>query len=352
MYKDVLRSIEHVATFPVVALIIFFSFFAGVIWFAMRLRKSDIEDAATLPMRDGALKIMAMLLLFAPAFASAEPTAEPTMGGVSSAEITRTLLAATIIIAFVCLIFAYTVMMMVRQQQQQKDAAAGIVAEPSNALWKRLYRRFVDDAVPVEQESDIDLGHNYDGIRELDNNLPPWWKYGFYLTIVFSVFYMWYFHFSSYAYTQKDEYNEEMVIAKAEKDEFLKKAANSVDENTVTMLADASRISNGKALFATNCVVCHGDKGEGKVGPNLTDAYWIHGGSIKNVFKTVKYGVPEKGMIAWEATLRPAEIQDISSYILSLQGTNPANAKEAQGDLYQEAAAAPSDTLKAATTAP
>ena len=84
---------------------------------------------------------------------------------------------------------------------------------------------------------------------------------------------------------------------------------------------------------------CHGQKGEGLVGPNFADEYWIHGGGIKNVFKVIKYGVPDKGMIAWQAQLKPADMQKVGSYILTLQGTNPPNPKAPQGTIWADTAA-------------
>lgn len=193
-------------------------------------------------------------------------------------------------------------------------------------------------AVAIEQEEDVMLDHEYDGIRELDNKLPPWWLYMFYFTIAFGVVYVGYFHFYG-GPSQLEEYQAEMALAEQQKAEFLASAANNVDESNVVLLADAAALASGKEKFETLCVACHGASGGSTqnppgVGPNLTDAYWIHGGGVKNVFKTIKYGVPTKGMIAWESQLSPRQMQEVASYILSLQGTNPPNAKEPQGELW------------------
>jgi cytochrome c oxidase cbb3-type subunit 3 len=120
------------------------------------------------------------------------------------------------------------------------------------------------------------------------------------------------------------------------KNEFLKKAAALVDETSVVILTDAASLVKGKSSYITKCATCHGQYGEGLVGPNLTDAYWIHGGGIKDVFKTIKYGWPEKGMISWESQITPMEMQQISSYIITLKGTKPANPKAPQGIIYIE----------------
>ena len=120
--------------------------------------------------------------------------------------------------------------------------------------------------------------------------------------------------------------------ADAAKKVYLAHAANLIDENTVKESADAAVVSAGAAVFQTNCVACHGDKGQGVVGPTLTDEYWLHGGKINNVFKTIKYGIPEKGMISWEKTLTPKQISDVANFVKSLKGTNPPNPKAPQGE--------------------
>lgn len=223
-----------------------------------------------------------------------------------------------------------------------KKQTAAPAKPPIN--WWTKFNKFK----PVEQEADIDLGHDYDGIRELDNNLPPWWLYGFYLCIIFAVIYLWRFHVSHTGPSSVEEFNREMAIAEKQKEEYLKKAASNIDENSVVMM-DAAGIAAGQALYITNCAACHGKQGEGTVGPNLTDDYWLHGGSINAIFKTIKYGVPEKGMRSWQEDLSPVKIAQISSFIKSIHGSNPPNPKEKQGELYKEEAPAAGDSVKPAT---
>lgn len=209
--------------------------------------------------------------------------------------------------------------------------------EANRGPWWQRFSRKMTDVVPVEQEKDILLDHSYDGIRELDNNLPPWWLYGFYVSIAFAVVYIIIFHFSPYAKTSTQEYEMEMAEAAIQVESYLSTQADAIDETNVTLLTDEASLAAGKEIFNVQCIACHLDHGGGNefsVGPNLTDEYWLHGGSIKDVFTTVKYGVPEKGMIAWNTQLRPVEMHNVSSYILSLQGTNPPGAKAPQGDLY------------------
>ncbi len=211
-------------------------------------------------------------------------------------------------------------------------------AKPS--IWSRI-NKSLTDSVPVEKEKDVLLNHEYDGIRELDNNLPPWWKYGFYLTIVFAFIYMAHYHVVGSGNVQLEEYETQLKEAEKLKIERLKESAASVDENTVTLMTDAGDLNAGARIYAEKCLVCHGAAGEGNVGPNLTDEYWIHGGNIKDVFKLVKYGFPSKGMLAWQGQLTPVEMQQVSSFIMKLKGTNPPNQKEAQGELYKEQDAIP-----------
>jgi cytochrome c oxidase cbb3-type subunit 3 len=184
---------------------------------------------------------------------------------------------------------------------------------------------------PLEEEKDLVMEHQYDGIVELDNPTPPWFMYLFYISIIFAVIYGLNYHVLQDGSIQETEYKEEVAIAEKVKEAYMKKFANSVNENNVTVLKDNKDLTEGSEIYKTNCVACHGDKGQGGVGPNLTDNFWIHGGKINKLFHTITNGVPEKGMIAWNKTLNPIQIQKVSSFILSLKGTNPAGAKEPQG---------------------
>ncbi|MDA9089704.1 c-type cytochrome [Maribacter arcticus] len=198
---------------------------------------------------------------------------------------------------------------------------------------KNLYNKMLGSK-PMEEEVEIILDHNYDGIRELDNKLPPWWVYLFYASIVFAVVYLARFHIFN-DYTQDEEYAQEVATAQLEIEEYKKTAKGLVDANTVELLTDASDLNAGKAIFEGNCVACHMTDGGGGIGPNLTDQNWILGGGIKNVFHTISEGGRDgKGMIAWKQNLKPAEIAQVASYVLSFQGTTPANPKAAEGDIW------------------
>ncbi len=187
---------------------------------------------------------------------------------------------------------------------------------------------------PLEKEKDILMDHDFDGIKELDNRIPPWFNYLFYGTIIFGIIYMLDFHVLKTGKLPVQEYQEEMQQADLQRAELIRSGA-LVNENNVKRLTDASALEDGKDIFKVNCVPCHGENGQGIIGPNLTDDYWIHGGGIKNVFKTIKYGVPAKGMLTWDGKLNPREIQEVASYVLSLQGTNPPNAKAPQGQKWE-----------------
>ncbi len=201
---------------------------------------------------------------------------------------------------------------------------------------------------PVSSDKDAMLHHSYDGIVELDNPPPPWFMFLFYGTILFAVVYVGRYMFTNSGMRQTQEYTQEMQNAEVAHKVYLSKAANLIDESNVVALSDVPSIDGGKALFIEKCAVCHKPDGGGSVGPNLTDEFWLHGGGIKNIFKTVKYGVTEKGMQSWQKDLTPLQMQQVSSFILTLQGTNPSEPKPPQGDKYvPEGSAAP---VKADTT--
>jgi cytochrome c oxidase cbb3-type subunit 3 len=220
--------------------------------------------------------------------------------------------------------------------------------------WSDLDKKYFTKAASIEKEADVLLDHDYDGIKELDNALPPWWKWGFYFTIVVAVIYLFRFHVIKTGPTPLDEYEREMNVAAAKMENFKKNSKEAFNETTVT-LADAKGIAEGKKIFSGTCFPCHGTSGEGNaVGPNLTDQYWLHGGSLGNVFKTISTGVPDKGMQAWNKQFSPTDIRNLASFILSLQGSKPANGKAPQGNLYEpgkatDSIAVKNDTLKTKT---
>ncbi len=268
----------------------------------------------------------------------------------------------------------------------------------------------------IKKKLDELLEHDFDGIREYDNDLPGWWKALFYATIVFAVVYLMHYHVLGTGDLQRAEYLKEMnpgysseytdlggglvtpyhspffasqenltprvraelrklvdvsfeehlmrAMAKAGPEELAKLERDFPDvykkfvtggvpvpgtgtgEMTTAPaitepLTSKSDLAAGKAIFRSKCFTCHGKQGEGGIGPNLTDEYWIHGGTIADIVHVVRKGVPAKGMIAWERTLSPDEINQVASFVfVSLRGTNPPNAKAPQGE---KAAASPAN---------
>jgi cytochrome c oxidase cbb3-type subunit III len=220
----------------------------------------------------------------------------------------------------------------------------GVVSE---SWWSQFKKKHVTGVMKdAPAEGDPQLAHSYDGIIELDNYMPPWLKYLFYATIVFAGVYIMNFLVLDIGATQQEEYEMELHLAAIQAEERKALALDGIDEYTVMFDQSSPAIKAGQEIFAGNCAACHAQDGGGGVGPNLTDEFWIHGGSINDIFKVVKYGVPEKGMVPWQGQLTPEQIQQVSSYIMTLVGTSPANPKEAQGDKYEPAIEQPLDVLK------
>lgn len=218
-----------------------------------------------------------------------------------------------------------------KSEAAKADASGPVVGAFLVALWHRMNK-----SVAVESEKDIIRHHEYDGIRELDNDLPPWWVWGFYITIIFSVIYLWRYHVAQTAPLQSEELEIAMVRAEEQIRAYRATSVNLIDETNVTFNDDAAWLERGQQVYMQNCVACHGALGEGGVGPNMTDDYWIHGADIASIFKTIKYGVIEKGMTPWKDMISATQIAQVASYIKTLRGTNPPNGKEPQGVLVTE----------------
>lgn len=240
-----------------------------------------------------------------------------------------------VILTFMVLIMLIAVINVYFVARSVLDKKMGITRDPFSfgSFWERF-----NALRPIQEEEAITLDHNYDGIRELDNHLPPWWLGMFYGGIAFAVIYLLNYHVWHWSPTQSEEYEIAMAEAAEIKMANLADEGNAIDESNVALVTDASGITEGSNIYAGNCVACHGKLGEGGVGPNLTDEFWLHGGGINDIFKTIKYGVPEKGMIPWDGTLSPSQMQNVASFITTLIGTNPPNGKAPQGEKYVPAA--------------
>ena len=223
------------------------------------------------------------------------------------------------------------------QAEKEKARRLGKVFTPQPSWWSRVTQK-LNASVPVSEEKNIELDHSYDGIKELDNHLPPWWTWLFYGTIAWSVVYIVLFHLSESLPLSLQEYQNE--VAQAEEQQRILKASQpetQIDENALVFNNDAAMIEKGKTIFMNNnCGSCHRNDGGGNtIGPNLTDDYWIHGGEVKNVFATIKNGAVEKGMPAWGKSMKPEDVRDVTFFVMSLRGTNPENAKGPQGELFK-----------------
>jgi cytochrome c oxidase cbb3-type subunit 3 len=230
------------------------------------------------------------------------------------------------------------------EDEKMKLNAASAMSWKDQQWYKKLKSKLVNGDSDVD-EGQLLLDHDYDGIKELDNNLPPWWVYLFYACVVFAFVYMVRYEVLG-ADNQEMELKKEIAEAKIEVAEYMKTAPDLMDEKTVTLLTDAADLAAGKEIYTTNCAACHRADGGGQIGPNLTDNQWILGGGIKNLFHTITNGGRDgKGMIAWKGTLKPKEIQKVASYILSLQGSNPAAAKAAEGEVWVDETASNADIV-------
>jgi len=235
------------------------------------------------------------------------------------------------------------------EEQKVKLAETTSISFKESNWYKNLIK-MLTKSVPLENEGQLLLDHDYDGIKELDNNLPPWWVYLFYGCIIFAVVYLVRFEIMG-ADNQEMELKKEMAQAQIDIAEYKKTAPDLMDEKTVTLLTAPADLAAGKAIFTTNCVACHRADAGGQIGPNLTDDQWILGGGIKNVFHTlVNGGRDGKGMISWKGTLKPKEMQEVASYILSLKGSNPKDPKAPEGEIWIDENAPKTDATSVAVT--
>lgn len=324
-----------------VSLMVVLLFVIGMLANTLRQLTFVIRDKNRREKQAGSTSGKALLILMAlsipaiSAFAAEEAAVAPAVTSINGIPVADFYSVMGVIILELVAIFALVIyikilLRAISARPELAEAAEKIVKK--SWFWDKF-----NAAATIEQEKDILLDHDYDGIQELDNSLPPWWKYGFYLTIVVAVIYLYRFHISHDGPSSEEEFIAEVQQGEADKAKYLAKSANNVDENTVVILTDASAIASGKEMFIKTCAACHLADGGGTVGPNLTDEYWLHGGSVKDVFKSIKYGWQDKGMKSWKDDFSPKQIQEITSFVMTLKGTKPATPKAPQGELYIEA---------------
>lgn len=252
--------------------------------------------------------------------------------------LTLVVAGAVLVVAILVLIVAIMLVMVLKTILKKEGVLASADAkqppEAKPSLWERLNARLTR-AVPLEKEEAVMLDHDYDGIKELDNHLPPWWKWLFYATIIISVIYMIVYHVVDYLPLMEEEYALEMKEAEAKRASLeASGAVETIDVNNPVMSDDPAVIASGQSIFNTNCASCHALDGGGGIGPNLTDNYWLHGGSFKDIFTVVNNGVDGTSMIAWKNVFSPVQVRDVASYVATLVGTTPASPKDQEGELY------------------
>ena len=273
--------------------------------------------------------VLIMMAVLVPAMVNAQEFLKETSENELTMIIVMFMVFVVLIIVLMVIYYVLVILKSIIANEKEAEAEVqGVAYAPEPSVWQKL----AGTDVPIKEESSILLDHNYDGIRELDNHLPPWWKYLFYLTIVFAVVYAFIYHVSESLPLQDEEYQMELAAAETQSAARTTEAGVAIDETNVEVSTDESVLANGGKIYARTCAVCHAPDGGGGIGPNLVDEYWLHGGSINDIFKTIKYGVPDKGMISWQSQMSASNMSDLSSFIFSLKGTTAASPKDPQGE--------------------
>jgi cytochrome c oxidase cbb3-type subunit 3 len=178
--------------------------------------------------------------------------------------------------------------------------------------------------------SDRIRDHDYDGIQEYDNRLPNWWLWTFYLAVIFAFVYWLHYHSIGTGDLPHEQFAAEMAAADARAMELAAQQP-ATDEMLLAMAQDPAAVSAGRGVYAANCIACHLPTGGGSIGPNLTDAHWIHGSRPTDLLRTVTNGVLEKGMVQWGPLLGPIRCRQVVAYLLTLKNTNVAGGKAPEG---------------------
>lgn len=278
------------------------------------------------------LFLLSFVLAITPAFAEdGSLLSGETMNYIGFGAIVLALITLCVAMYVVLKAFRVVAKILLGPEGLEKEKTSKVVLKAEKKAARAVRLNKLLSLKPLSEEKSILIEHDYDGIQELDNPTPAWFMYLFYVTIAFGIGYLLIYHVFGVGQLQYDEYRTEMAVAAKEKAAFLAKSADKVDENTVKLTSDAGVLAAGKSIFQERCAACHGNNGQGMVGPNLTDDYWLHGDKINDIFKTIKYGVQSKGMPTWESQLTAKQISDVANYIESLHGSHPANPKEPQG---------------------
>lgn len=349
-FKNYLDSIAGISIYPLISLVIFVTFFAGLLWYVFKMSRKHEDEMKAIPLDDGVVKKTALtvlgLLVFPAAFAQ----------GAEAAPYQNVLWHTMLFVLGVMIVILLIVMVQVMSLYQKLTTPAQPAELRENATpmfspgW---WRKFVGFSTPLNKEEKIlIMGHDYDGIHELDNRMPPWLQFMFVGTVAFAIAYGLYYHAFGFGELQMEELESELAVAEVQRIAYVERMGAGINEENVTLLTEGPGIKEGGVIFTEKCAACHAADGGGGVGPNLTDNYWLHGGEMQDVFKAVKYGFPEKGMISWEKQLPPQDMQKVSSYVLAqLHGSKPAAPKEPQGELYEKPVDVPTNPVPQAIEA-
>ena len=365
MFKHYFEGIYNVHIWPMISFAVFFVFFIALLIWVLKVDKGYIQRMKHLPLdsdpddmqedtedvkRNGSAQPketlfsryrlgLRNLLLTGLAFFWPILSWGQTETGNDQDTMFMAILVMVILVAILVLILAVYLVrvlnLVLRKEKERKAVEQGIAVAEEPSWWSRWQGKMTE-AVPIGEEDTVLLDHNYDGIRELDNHLPPWWKYLFYITIVFAIGYVLVYHVFESLPLQTEAYQAELAEAASIKQARLAAEPElDINESNITFIDDPTHLSNGQKVFEGQCASCHTQSGGGNIGPNLTDEYWILGGSISQIFATIKNGGrPGKGMIGWEPFLSSTQMSEAASYVMTLQGTNPPNAKAPEGEKY------------------
>ncbi len=387
MYKNVLQNIDNIAIWPVISFVIFFLFFFCLLWWVFTRDRKLIDKMKVMPLEHDSPKnqtvvksqsvstvpklhrrkarlsklqrgqdikkisLSIAILALAQSAMSQSPEGTPDRvwhDPLFPVYLTAAAVLLLLIVVALVGIYVIRVLNFLTRETARQNALHPTAKSEKEGSWLKRFIEKMNAAVPVEQESEIELEHSYDGIRELDNHLPPWWKWLFNGSIAFAVLYMIVYHVTDSFPLSQDEFRQEVALAEEQARRYQASQPQAViDENALTYTADPALIEHGKSIFmSNNCGGCHRNDGGGNtIGPNLADEYWLHGGEVKSVFKTIKDGVVEKGMPAWGKSMSPQDVRDVTFFVLSLQGSNPPDAKAPQGEIFTPVKAAADSTL-------
>ncbi len=275
------------------------------------------------------------LALTVPVFAQGSESASANLETMLIVVLSFVLVVAVLILIIgIYLINIIKSIMIENKKQRAQEMGVKYEPEEEKSWWNRMMSK-ATDSVPIEKEASVLLDHNYDGIRELDNHLPPWWKWLFYFTIAWGIVYFLAYHAFDLP-LMHEEYEIAMEDARISMEAKLALEGGAIDEINVEFSDATEALANGKAIYNRDCIACHAPEGQGLIGPNFTDKFWIHGGSINDIFKTIKYGVSQKGMISWQSKLSPSDMRDVGSFIMTFSGTTPKNPPTPKGPEGEE----------------